>query len=129
LLGALVQVEVASRAARRPIDLAAVEKYLAERDQRRPAEIRDIAAATARFFALKLGDLRSATRRRPVVMARNVAIYLARRLTNLSLQEIGRYFGDRDHTTVMHGCRAIEKTMKSDPAIRRAVHDLETKFQ
>ncbi|MGA2033452.1 MAG: DnaA/Hda family protein [Thermoguttaceae bacterium] len=79
LLGALVQLDVRARAERRPIQAAAVQRYLAEhRDARRP-HLRDIAVATAHYFSLRLADLRSGSRRRPVVTARNVAMFLAAR--------------------------------------------------
>jgi len=81
--------------------------------------------ATARHFAIKLVDLRSPVRRRALVTARGVAVYLARHFTNESLQQIGRYFGGRDHTTVMHSCRRTEELMESEPAIRQSVASLQ----
>jgi chromosomal replication initiator protein len=66
-------------------------------------------------------DLRSPSRRRVVVRARGVAMYLARELTGGSLNEIGVFFGGRDHTTVMHGCRRTEQLLETEPAIRQAV--------
>jgi len=129
LLGALVQLDVRARAERRPIQAAAVQRYLAEhRDARRP-HLRDIAVATAHYFSLRLADLRSGSRRRPVVTARNVAMFLARSVGGQSLQQIGSYFGGRDHTTVMHGCQSAGKLRKSDAAIRHAIDQLQQKFQ
>ncbi len=68
--------------------------------------------------------MKSPSRRQAVVAARGVAIYLARLLTQSSLEQIGRYFGGRDHTTVLHGQRRTEKMMKRDPATRHAVSEL-----
>ena len=87
-------------------------------EPRRRPPLKDIAQHTARHFALTLGELRSSSRRRAVVAARDVAMYLARVVTKQSLEEIGRYFGGRDHTTVMHGCRKTESLLQTDPAIR-----------
>ena len=53
-------------------------------------------------------------------------MYLARRLPGESLQQIGGYFGGRDHTTVMHSCRQTEELMKSDPTIRQSVESLQS---
>jgi chromosomal replication initiator protein len=88
--------------------------------------LHEIALLTARHFSLRLADLRSPVRRRALVTARGVAVYLARRLTGESLQQIGGYFGGRDHTTVMHSCRQTEELMKSDPTIRQSVESLQS---
>jgi chromosomal replication initiator protein len=63
-------------------------------------------------------------RRRALVVARGVAVYLARQLTDENLQQIGGYFGGRDHSTVMHSCRKTEELIGSDPAVREAVDRL-----
>ena len=57
--------------------------------------------------------------------ARGVAVYLARHVAGQRLEEIGRYFGGRDHTTVMHSYRTTKKLMGSDPAVRAAVEQLQ----
>lgn len=129
LLGALVQLEVPARMDGRQIDAVAVRRYLADRNGTRQPQLSDIATLTARHFSLKTADLRGTSRRRPVVNARDVAMYLARRLTRTSLQQIGRYFGGRDHTTVMHGCRKTEELLKTDPMIHQAVEQLQQKLQ
>jgi chromosomal replication initiator protein len=129
LVGAMVQLEVPARLAGGPIDAAAVRRFLAKRQKSGRPHVRDIAAAAARHFSLKLGDLRGASRRRPVVAARDVAMLLARQLTKESLLAIGQYFGRRDHTTVLHGCRKAEQLLRSDPAIRQAVDQLYRKLQ
>jgi chromosomal replication initiator protein len=129
LIGAMVQLEVPARHAGRPIDADSVRRFLAKRQKALGPQTRDIAAASARYFSLRLSDLRGAARHRPVVIARDVAMFLARQLTKQSLQQIGEYFGGRDHTTVMHGCRKAEELLQADPAIRQAVDDLCRKLQ
>ncbi len=69
-------------------------------------------------------ELTSPTRRRAVVQARGVAVFLARELTSKSLEQLGTFFGGRDHTTVLHSFRSIEARLRSDPATRRAVSDI-----
>jgi chromosomal replication initiator protein len=129
LLAALIQLEVTAREQGRSLDAGAVRAYLAERNTSQQPELRKIAAVTARYFSLKIGDLRGPARRRPVVTARDIAMYLARLLTHSSLQHIGRYFGGRDHTTVLHGCRKTEALVKSDPSAQKAVIHLKKKLQ
>lgn len=79
--------------------------------------LRRIINATARLHGLTAADLTGPSRRRQVAWARGVAMYLARTLTGRSLQAIGRGFGDRDHTTVLHGIRVTEERRSRDPAV------------
>ena len=115
LLGATLQLEIPAREAGRPINAHQIRDYLSERDSTLRPKFRDIATLTARHFSLRLGDLRGTSRRRPVVAARDVAIYLCRQLTRESLGRIGEYFGGRDHTTVLHACRKTEELLQSRP--------------
>ena len=78
----------------------------------------------ARYYSLPVRTLRSSSRKAPIVLARAVAIYFARQLTPLSYDEIGRYLGGRDHTTVLHNHRRIEAGLKKDRALRSAIEDL-----
>ena len=84
LLGALVQLDVPARMDGKPIDGDAVRDYLAGRHGGKRPQIQHIAALTARYFSLKLADLRGPSRRRPVVAARDVAMYLVRSLCRSS---------------------------------------------
>lgn len=125
LLGALIQLETQARLQGIAIDAQAARIYLVRRNGLRQPGLRDLAAATARYFSLKLSELRSPSRRRAVVTARGVAMYLARQLSGKSLEQIGRYFGGRDHTTVMHGCRKTAELLKTDPTVTRAIQQLQ----
>ena len=128
LLGAMLQLEVPAREEGRPINAHQIRDFLSQRDSALRPKLRDIASLTARHFALRLGDLRGSSRRRPVVTARDVAIYLCRHLTRESLSRIGEYFGGRDHTTILHACRKTEELLQTDPAIRQAIDRLQRKF-
>ncbi len=129
LLGALVQLDVPARMDNKPIDAEAVREYLAGRKGGRQPRVHDIATLTARYFALKLGELRGSSRRRPVVAARDVAMYLARCLTGMSFQQIGGYFGGRDHTTVIHSCRKTEALLEGDAATAQAIEQIREKLK
>jgi chromosomal replication initiator protein len=128
LLGAMLQLAVPARQEGRTIDARVIRDYLSQRDSTLRPKLRDIAAATARHFTLRLGDLRGPSRRRPLVAARDVAIYLCRQLTRESLGRIGEYFGGRDHTTILHACRKTGELLQADPAIRQAIDQLQRKF-
>jgi len=103
------------------ISIETARRYLAQRKACPAVSVHKIALATARCFSLTLAELRSPSRRRAVAAARGVAMYLARRLTEESLDDIGRYFGGRDHTTVSYGCRKTEERLGAEPDIRDAV--------
>jgi chromosomal replication initiator protein len=124
LAGALAQLELESRSEQTALDEALIRKYLASRQSRRQPSLQAIASQTARYYALRVTDLKSSSRRRAVVAARDTAMYLARQMTAKSLKQIGDYFGGRDHTTVLHGCRKTEHLLQSDPGARLAVLEL-----
>ncbi|MBT4488758.1 MAG: chromosomal replication initiator protein DnaA, partial [Rhodospirillaceae bacterium] len=71
----------------------------------------------AQHFNIRLADMHSARRARAVARPRQVAMYLAKQLTTRSLPEIGRKFGGRDHTTVMHAVKRIEELRQTDAAL------------
>lgn len=83
-----------------------------------------IKRSTARWFKIDFNEMVSARRAREVARPRQVAMYLARNLTPKSLPDIGRLFGDRDHTTVIHAVHTIEALIPIDPDIARAVEEL-----
>jgi chromosomal replication initiator protein len=86
--------------------------------------ITDIQRATCAHFQLSADELLSASRAKHISWPRQLAMYLARELTDDSLPEIGRRFGGRDHTTVLHACRRITARMVSDVSSQQAVEKL-----
>ena len=91
--------------------------------------IEDIQSKTAEFYKLDVKDFHSPQRARRVARPRQVAMYLSRKLTTRSLPEIGRRFGGRDHTTVLHACRRIEALIVEDPLFRQEVDFLTQMLQ
>jgi chromosomal replication initiator protein len=79
---------------------------------------------TAAYFRIPPIEMTSARRARKVARPRQVAMYLAKQLTPLSLPNLGRRFGNRDHTTIMHGIRVIEDLIDTDATMRRTVTEL-----
>jgi len=124
LYGALHELHMQSVLDERSITLEQVRRYLQSRNSQLRPTVRSIAVTAAKYFGIKLSDLTGPTRRRAVVQARNVAIFLARQLAGKSLEQLGKFFGGRDHTTVLHSYRTIEEGFRTDPTIRRAVGEL-----
>jgi chromosomal replication initiator protein len=86
--------------------------------------IDEILAVTARYFGLPQALLRSGSRKQSVVHARSVVMYLARELAGCTLQEIGAALGGRDHTTVLHACRKIDRSATEKTAIQEELCNL-----
>lgn len=83
--------------------------------------VRDIIVATANHFGVGAKEIMSGRRNGYILTPRHIAFYLSCRLTSSSLTEIGREFGNRDHTTVMHGSARIAGTITTDKALRNSI--------
>ena len=92
--------------------------------QDRLVSIDNIQRVVAEYYKIKVSDLHSKRRSRSVARPRQVAMYLAKDLTNHSLPEIGDAFGGRDHTTVLHACRKIKELLETDADIKEDVKNL-----
>jgi chromosomal replication initiator protein len=90
----------------------------------RRVRIDDILRTISQQYAVSRGDLLSARRTRSIVRPRQIGMYLSKQLTSRSLPEIGRRFGGRDHTTVIHAIRKIEELMNEDPNLRDEIETL-----
>ena len=80
------------------------------------------------YYGVKLSDLQSKRRQKSIAFPRQVCMYLARKHTRYSLEEIGGYFGGRDHTTVMHAVRTIEKQAGDNEQLRDVLDSLTDRF-
>lgn len=89
----------------------------------------DIKSAVAAYFGIAVELLEGKTRKHEVVLPRQIAMYLAKQLTSLSLKSIGLHFGGRDHTTVLHSIQMVENYVATDTAIAQAVSQLERKLR
>ena len=84
---------------------------------------------TAKYYNKKVEDLKGSSREKAINLARQVAVYLCRELTDLSFPKIGEKFGGRDHTTIMHGYERIKKRRQQEPEIDQAVQELVEKLR
>jgi chromosomal replication initiator protein len=132
LEGALNRLLAHSKLTGQPVTLEMAEREV--RDLIRPQEpkrvkIEDIQRVVARQYNVSRADLLSSRRTANVVRPRQVAMYLAKMLTLRSLPEIGRRFGGRDHTTVLHAVRKIENLVHSDAALAEEIELLKRQLQ
>jgi len=123
LEGALNRIIAHMQLVRRDITLESTQELLQDllRANERRVTIDEIQKCVAEHFNIKMAEMTSNRRARVVVRPRQVAMYLAKQLTPRSLPEIGRKFGGRDHTTVMHAVRKIEELFISDRALAEDV--------
>jgi chromosomal replication initiator protein len=132
LEGALNRLLAHSKLTGQPVTLEMAEREV--RDLIRPQEpkrvkIEDIQRVVARQYNVSRADLLSSRRTANVVRPRQVAMYLAKTLTLRSLPEIGRRFGGRDHTTVLHAVRKIENLVNTDTALAEEIELLKRQLQ
>jgi chromosomal replication initiator protein len=132
LEGALIRVTAFANLTRSPVELALAEEVLRDfiPDGSGPEITADqIMASTADYFGVSLEDLRGHSRSRVLVNARQVAMYLCRELTDLSLPRIGQAFGGRDHTTVMHADRKIRQQMAERRSLYNQIAELTNRIK
>ncbi len=127
LEGALIRVTAFASLNRQPVDVGLAEtvlKDLITDDGDQQITAATILGQTASYFKLSLEELRSKSRTRTLVNARQIAMYLCRELTDLSLPKIGQELGGRDHTTVIHADRKIRELMAERRTIFNQVTEL-----
>lgn len=132
LEGALIRVTAFASLNRQGVDLALAEivlKDLIPSESSLEITSATIMAQTAAYFSLTLDDLCGTSRSRVLVNARQIAMYLCRELTELSLPKIGQLFGGRDHTTVMHADRKIRQLMAERRSIYNQVTELTNRIR
>lgn len=128
LEGAIVKLQILASVENRPIDLAMVQEAIGRPRPQEPkteVTIQAIIGVVADYFQIRLSDMQSKQRQRSIALPRQVCMYLARRCTRLSLEEIGGFFGGRDHTTVLHAIRTVEDKIARETDFNTVMRSLE----
>ena len=128
LEGAFTRVASYAQLTGRPLTLETVESLLREilqEEGRQTISIDSIQKRVADHYDIRLADMTSKRRPENIAFPRQVAMYLARQLTESSLSAIGDAFGGRDHGTVLHACRQVKDLMEVDANVRQTVSYLE----
>ncbi|NLK08876.1 MAG: chromosomal replication initiator protein DnaA [Firmicutes bacterium] len=127
LEGALNRVMAVGSLSRRDITIEVAEEALKDivsSARQRQITIEAIQITVAEHYSIKVTDMHSKKRTRAVTFPRQIAMYLARDLTDASLPKIGDEFGGRDHTTVIHACDKIKRALQKDPSLQREVEQI-----
>lgn len=131
LEGALARVQAYSRLQKKPIDEDLVHNALKSLNlESKPTlTIELIQQKVASYFDVNLVDLKGKKRMKEIVVPRQIAMYLARELTNSSLPKIGKAFGGKDHTTVLHSCDKIAESISNDAKLAENIQQLKIEIQ
>lgn len=127
LEGALHRLVASARFSNRPIDLDLAKDTLQDLTifQERKISIENIQKTVVDYFGIRVADLKSKRRNRQIARPRQIAMALAKELTNMSLPDIGDAFGGRDHTTVIHACKKVDELKKMDSKIQEDYANLQ----
>ncbi len=131
LEGALIRVSAFASLNRSSLDMSLAQTVLRDiidKDDANVVSPTDIITATAQYFKLSVDDLYGSSRSQAVATARQIAMYLCRERTSLSLPKIGQLFGNRDHTTVMYAYKKISDLMKERRSIYNQVSEITTQL-
>jgi len=130
LEGALLRLVAHAAYHRRDIDLELAREALRDliKESRVTLTIEQIQQLVCEYFGIAPDLVRSKTRKREIVQARQVAMYFCKQFTQHSLKSIGLHFGGRDHSTVIHACQSVENLMETDPRFREIIEALRHKI-
>ncbi len=131
LEGAVIKLHIQSTIDKRAVDMELVRSAIGDSQPQTAGEptIQNIITVVTEFYSVRLTDLQSKHRQRSIALPRQVCMYLARRCTRHSLEEIGGFFGGRDHTTVMHALRSVNTKRGKDPDFDLVIRSLEDKVR
>lgn len=131
LEGVLISLIAQSSLNRREIDIdlakEVVRNFVTEINKEITVEF--IQKLVADYFKVPVETLNGKTRKRSIVIARQLSMYLAKNMTDRSLKALGEVFGGRDHSTVIYSCRTVQDLMETDPFFKETVSDLEKKIR
>ena len=130
LEGSLVRIGAYSSLTGQPLTMEMAKNVLRDIivDKKKVVTMDDIQEAVASRYHVKIGELKSRRRSKTLVHPRQIAMYLCRQLTDASFPEIGRHFGGKDHTTIIHACKQITKAQESDPGLRGTLENLKSQI-
>ena len=131
LEGCLIRLGAQSSLTGRPINKDMAKNILQDliEDDEKPITTDQIQKIIAEHFAIKLSDMKAKKRTKEVALPRQIAMYLCKQLTNLSLSDIGKNFGGKDHATVIYACKQIEEKRAKDEAFNRMIESLIRKIK
>lgn len=130
LEGILIKLQAHARLTGSELSLELAKMHLQDLipEQSSSYTVEQIQLAVAKHFKIRVGDFKSSSKLRSVARPRQIAMFLVRKYSSLGLKEIGEAFGGRDHSTVIHACREIERMIETDEELRKAVEAVQNQL-
>ncbi|WP_374076534.1 chromosomal replication initiator protein DnaA [Bdellovibrio bacteriovorus] len=128
LEGNLKKVKMFSELQGLPIDYELVKRILSHHETQSTISVEEIMKIVADHYKVRVLDLKSSTRAKPIVVPRQIAMYLIKKFLDKSLVDIGKAFGGKDHTTVMNALERVKNLQATDQDISKDIEDLETRI-
>lgn len=131
LEGCLIRLGAQASLTGRPINIDMAKSILQDliEDDEKPVTTDQIQRVVAEHFGLKISDMKAKKRTKEVALPRQIAMYLSKQLTSLSLSDIGKNFGGKDHATVIYACKQIEDKRSKDEVFNRMIEILSRKIK
>jgi chromosomal replication initiator protein len=131
LEGSLIRIAAQSSLTGEEINVETTKKILKDiiQDDERPITIDSIQKTVCDFYNLKLTDIKARKRTKEIALPRQVAMYIGKQITDLSLNDIGKAFGGKDHATVIYACKQIEERRGKDETFNRMIENLLQKIK
>ncbi len=131
LEGCLIRLGAQSSLTGKPIDKEMAKTILRDiiDEEEKPLTVENIQKVVCEHFAIKLSDMKAKKRTKEVALPRQIAMYLSKQLTNLSLNDIGKNFGGKDHATVIYACKQIDEKRLNEEAFNRIIENLLRKLK
>jgi len=131
LEGCLIRLGAQSSLTGKPIDKEMAMTILRDiiEEEAKPLTVDHIQKVVSEHFAIKLSDMKAKKRTKEIALPRQIAMYLSKDLTNLSLNDIGKNFGGKDHATVIYACKQIEEKRSQDETFNRMIENLLRKLK
>ncbi len=126
LEGCLIKIGAHASLTGMPIDTVMAKKVLKDliAEDDRPVTVEAIQKTVCEYFGIKLQDLKAKKRTKEIANARQIAMYVTKQQTSLSLSEIGKYFGGKDHATVIYACKQMEERRGKDENLNKSIENI-----
>ena len=108
------------------VEMAREQLQIQRKFEKRVHSIDDLARLIADYYRIALGDIKGKSRKKEVVLARHLSMYLAHKTLKKTLEEIGLYFENRDNSTVIHGIKKLQSILKDNPKLHEEIVEIES---
>ena len=110
------------------LEIAKEQLNLSENSEDKVITVDTISKAVASYYKITIGDIKGKSRKKEVALARHISMYMCHKILKKTLEEIGEYFNNRDHSTVIHGIKKIQNLTKQDSKISHQLYEIESKL-